>query len=218
MRGVSPVIGVVLMVVLTVLLASTFAAGMGVFSDSIEQSERQFQDTTSREPVETSARESVETASGNPWGGDRGNLIRPANDQAGATDVRYRVNFTIKSGSDTIGNSLNSIRIEVPTSTPDMFSSTSESDLERLVIDEGSDGSVDRDITDDVSISDWQISNSGSQLKIVFDGSAYTPSADESIVMILDGVDNPESAGTYDVDAETSGDGNIHDGEITIVS
>lgn len=210
-RGVSPVIGVVLMVVLTVLLASTFAAGIGVFSDSIEQSERQFQETAS-------GSEPVETASGNPWGGDRGDLIQPANDQAGATDVRYRINFTIRSGSDTIGNSLNSIRLEVPTSTPDMFSNTSEADLERLVIDEGSDGSVDRDITDDVSISDWQISNSGSQLKIVFDGSAYTPSAGESIVMILDGVDNPESAGTYDVDAETSGDGNIHDGEITIVS
>lgn len=209
-RGVSPVIGVVLMVVLTVLLASVFAAGLGVFNDSIEQSDRQFQEAV--------ARGTVETASVNPWGGDRGDLIQPANDQAGATDVRYRVNFTIRSGSDTIGNSLNSIRIEVPTATPNMFSNTSESDLERLVIDEGSDGSIDRDITDDVSISDWQISNGGSQLKIVFDGSAYTPSADESIVMILDGVDNPESAGTYDVDAETSGDGNIHDGEITIVS
>jgi hypothetical protein len=200
------------MVVLTVLLASVFAAGLAAFGDSIEQSEGQFQETVAN------ASESVETVSGNPWGGERGDLIQPANDQAGATDVRYRVNFTIRSGSDTIGNSLNSIRLEVPTSTPDMFSNTSESDLERLLIDEESDGSVDRDITDDVSISDWQISNNGSELKIVFDGSAYTPSANESIVMILDGVDNPNNAGTYDMDAETSGDGNIHDGNITIVS
>jgi len=211
-RSVSPIIGVLLMVVLTVLLASVFAAGLGAFGDSVEQNERQFQETVA------DASEPVETVSGNPWGGERGDLIRPANDQAGATDVRYRVNFTIRQGSDTIGNSLNSIRLEVPTSTPDMFSNTSESDLERLVIDEESDGSVDRDITDDVTISDWQISNNGSELKIEFDGSAYTPSANESIVMILHGVDNPESAGTYDMDAETSGDSNIHDGSITIVS
>lgn len=211
-RAVSPVIGVVLMVVLTVLLASVFAAGLGALGDSVEQNERQFQQTL------TDAREDVETASGNPWGGERGDLIRPANNQAGATDVRYRINFTVRSGSDTIGNSLNSIRLEVPTSSPDMFSNTTQSDLDRVVIDEKSDGSVDRDITDNVSVSDWQISNGGSQLKMVFDGSAYTPSANESIVLVLDGVDNPESAGTYDVNAETSGDGNVHNGNITIVS
>jgi flagellin-like protein len=208
-RGVSPVLGVVLMVVITVLLASVFAAGLGALGRSVEQNERQFQQTLAS---------GASTASGNPWGGERGDLIRLSNNQAGATDVRYRMNFTIRPGSDTIGNSLNSIRLEVPSSSPDMFSNTSQSDLDRLVIDKGSDGTVEKDITDDVTISEWNINNGGSELKIVFSGSAHTPSAQESIVMILDGVDNPNSAGTYDMEAETSGDGNIHNGTITIVA
>jgi flagellin-like protein len=211
-RGVSPVLGVVLMVVLTVLLASVFAAGLGALGRSVEQNERQLQRTLA------DAGEGVATASGNPWGGERGDLIRPSNNQAGATDVRYRINFTIRSGSDTIGNSLNSIRLEVPSSSPDMFSNTSQSDLDRLVVDEGSDGTVDRDITSNVTVDQWNVNNGGSELKIGFSGSAYTPSANESIVMILDGVDNPNSAGTYDMEAETSGDGNIHNGNVTIVA
>lgn len=211
-RGVSPVLGVVLTVVLTVLLASVFAAGLGALGSSVEQNERQLQQTLA------DASRDVETASGNPWGGERGDLIRPANNQAGATDVRYRINFTIRQGSDTIGNSLNSIRLQVPSSSPDMFSNTSQSDLDRLVIDEGSDGTIDRDITDNVTIDQWNINSGGSELKIEFAGSAYTPSANESIVMILDGVDNPNSAGTHGMEAETSGDGNIHNGNITIVA
>ena len=211
-RGVSPVLGVVLTVVLTVLLASVFAAGLGALGSSVEQNERQLQQTLA------DASGDVETASGNPWGGERGDLIRPANNQAGATDVRYRINFTIRQGSDTIGSSLNSIRLQVPSSSPDMFSNTSQLDLGRLVIDQGSDGTIDRDITDNVTIDQWNINSGGSELKIEFAGSAYTPSANESIVMILDGVDNPNSAGTYGMEAETSGDGNIHNGNITIVA
>ena len=199
----SPVVGVVLMVALTLVLASLFAAGVTSFGSGLDEKEDQFD-------------EAVSTASGNPWTGERGDLIRPANDRAGATDVTYRVNFTIEPGSNTIGNSLNSIYLDVNDSqSPDMFSNTERSDVVKVVVDHGSDGTVDETITGDIN--GWQVSNGGTTLKIEFSGSAYTPQADDSIVAVFDGVDNPASAGTYDLRAQTSGDGNWHSGTITIV-
>lgn len=157
----------------------------------------------------------TETMAANPWSGDRGDLVRLSDQEAGATDVSYRVNFTVQAGSDTIGNSLNGIYLEVTTGSPDVFSSTEQSDLVEVAVDEGSDGTVDDDITYDVD--GWQVQNDGSALKIEFGGSAYTPQAGDSIVVVFEGATNPESADEYDLRAETSGDGNWHYGTITIV-
>jgi FlaG/FlaF family flagellin (archaellin) len=200
-RAVSPVIGVTLMVVLTVLLASVFAAGILSFDGRLDQRTEQFDDA-------------VSTASANPWSGESGDLVRVSDRRAGATDVRYRINFTVRPGSNTIGNSLNSVEIDVTTGQPDMFNGTGQANLEKVVVDEDSDGSVDQTITGDVN--GWAVTGGGSTLDIQFDGSAYTASADDSIVVVFDGVDNPTSPGTYDVEVETSGDGNTHSGTITI--
>ncbi len=205
-RGISPAVGVILVIALTLLLASTFAAGVQTFSSSLE------------EPGQINPTgNSDETVSGNPWSGSVGDLVRPADNEAGATDVIYRINFTIESDSDTIDNSLNSVYIEVTTGSPepDMFSNTDQSDLDRVVIDNNSDGTTDREITSDVD--GWEVQNDGAALKIGFSGSAYTASADDSVIVVFDGVDNPDTAGDYDLRAETSGDGNWHYGTITII-
>lgn len=204
-RGVRPVIATVLMVVLTVLLASVFAAGWMAFDAGAGEKRDQFEEVLT---------EKQQTLSGNPWAGNRDALIQPADDRAGATDVTYRVNFTIRPGSDTVGNSLNSVYVEVTSGSPDMFSNTQMSDLDQVVIDENSDGTIDREITSDVDA--WQPQNGGSALKIGFTGSAYTADADDSIIVVFEGVDNPNTAGSYDVRAETSGDGNYHYGTIEI--
>jgi flagellin-like protein len=206
-RAISPVLGVLLMVALTLVLASVFASGALTAGEGLGEKRDQFDETVARTPVST--------ATGNPWAGDRGDLIRPANTQAGATDVEYRVNFTIEPGSDTIGNSLNSVYIEVTTGSPPMFANTAREDLQRVVVDEGSDGTVDQVITGDVN--GWTVQNGGTALKIEFTGAAYTPQADDSIVVEFDGVDNPDTAGSYDLRAQTSGDGNWHTGTISIV-
>ena len=110
-RGVGPVIGVVLMVAITVLIASVFAAGVLSYDSELDESAERIGEIST-------------TMAGNPWVGDRGNLVRPSDDRSSATDVTYRINFTIKSGSDTVGNSLNSVYLEVTTGSPDMFSDT----------------------------------------------------------------------------------------------
>lgn len=151
---------------------------------------------------------------GNPWSGTAGDLVRVSDQSAGATNVRYRVNFKILSGSNTIGNSLNSLVVEVTTSSPNMFSPTGQATLKKVVIDKGSDGTIDRHITSDVN--GWNVQNGGSKVKIGFTGSAYTASAGDSIIVIFGGVTNPAAPGVYDVRAETSGDGNWHNGTIEI--
>lgn len=186
------------MVVLTILLASVVSAGLLSSGDRLD------------EP----ALETVtETASGTPWIGDLGGLIQPSDDTAGATDVRYRVNFTIADGSSTIGNSLNSVELRTKDSSPDMFSATSQSSLGKAYVDTDGDGDADQDISDDVD--SWQVSNGGSSLKIGF-GGEYTAQADHSIVITFEGVSNPDTAGSYTLEAQTSGDGNWQQGTIEI--
>lgn len=196
-RGASPVIGVILIVVLTMLLASIFAGGIGGFGKNIQTPQY-----------------STQTLAGNPWSGSPGDLVRISDTTAGATDVTYRVNFTIEPGSDTIGNSLNSLYLEVTTGSVETFSSTQQSDLGKVIIDESSDGTTDQEITSDVT--GWQVQSGGSALKIEFSGSAYTAQENDSIIVLFEGAKNPDIAGTYDLRAETSGDGNWHYGTITI--
>lgn len=197
-RAVSPVIGTVLMIVLTILLASVVSAGL--LSSGGRLDEPELGTVTA-------------TASGTPWIGDLSGLIQPADDTAGATDVRYRVNFTIADGSDTIGNSLNSVELRTKDSSPDMFSATSQSSLERAYVDTDGDGDAEQDISDDVD--GWDVSNGGSSVKIDF-GGEYDAQADHSIVIVFEGVNNPSTAGTYTLEAQTSGDGNWQQGTIEI--
>jgi hypothetical protein len=189
------------MVVIVLILAAVFGAGTLRFGDELN-----------REPVPY---DDDSALSGNPMSGSPGDLVRISNTQAGATDVTYRVNFTIREGSDTIGNSLNSVYLEVTTSpAPDLFSETAFADLVRVGVDENTTGSIDREITGDAN--GWTVKNGGAALKIEFSGSAYTPTANDSIIVIFEGANNPDSAGDYDLRAETSGDGNWYYGTISI--
>lgn len=206
-RGVSPVVGVVLVVVLTLMLGSVLAAGVMVYGNGLN----------SDSAVPTPGNSSVtETIGGNRWLGAPGELFRLSNNQADATDVSMQVNFTIEPDSNTIGNSLNSIYIEVTTGSPDMFSGTEMADLERIAVDTDGDGSTERDITEDVN--GWTVKNGGSALKVELTGSAYTPAANDSILLTFGSVTNPPDPGTYELRAETSGDGNWHSGNITVTT
>jgi len=201
---VSPVIGVVLMITLTLVLASTLAASLATFDADLQGKQDQFEERLGPQTVST-----------NPWEGEQGDLLRPANNAAGATGVAYRVNFTVEPGSNTIGNSLNSIELRMQNTSLDMFSNVTQSDVDLVAVDNDSDGDIDEVITSDVDGID--VSNGGSTVKIELSGSAYTPQADDSIVAEFDGVDNPVAPGDYDLEAQTSGDGNWHNGTVTIV-
>jgi len=134
---------------------------------------------------------------------------------AGETDVRMEVNFEIQPGSPAIGNSLNSVEIDVQSGSPDVFSGTNQSDVVEMGVDTDGDGVIENDIQSDIN--GWTISDGGSTLKIELGGSAYTnPQAGETIILVVDNVDNPTSPGTYDVRIQTSGDGNWQHGSISI--
>lgn len=211
-RGVSPVVGVVLLVVITLLLASVLAAGATVYAQSLDADEAM--PTTGETATATSTATPTVTATEDEWTGTPGELFRLGDDAAAATNVTFRVNFTIQEGSPTIGNSLNSVYLEVTTGSPDMFSNTSQSDLTTFGVDTDSDGEIEEDIAYDVD--GWSVKNDGTALKIGLGGSAYTPEAGHSIVVVFDGVDSPDSSGTYDLEAQTSGDGNWHLGNVTV--
>lgn len=197
-------IGVVMMVAITLLLVSVLAVGVTSYGTDLDPDSA----------VPTAITESTDTVVENRWSGSSGDLFRVSDDGAGATNVTMRVNFTVRSGSATIGNSLNSVEIEANDSSLSMFAGTERSDLDRIGVDEDGDGSVDREIAGDVN--GWTVSDGGSTLKIGLSGSAYTPDAGDSIVVEFAGVTNPAAAGSYGIGAQTSGDGNWHYGTVSI--
>jgi len=91
---------------------------------------------------------------------------------AGETDVRMEINFEIQPGSPAIGNSLNSVEIDVQSGSPDVFSGTNQSDVVEMGVDTDGDGVIENDIQSDIN--GWTISDGGSTLKIELGGSAYT--------------------------------------------
>ena len=208
----SPVIGVVLMIVITLLLASVVAAGVTSMGDELDAGSA----VPTAVPDESTVTETVETVATNRWFGSPGDLFRLSNDEAGATDVTMRVNFTIEEDSNTVGNSLNSVHLEPNDSSLTMFAGTERSDLGWIGVDETGDGSVDRRITSDVN--GWTVQNDGTGLKIELSGSAYSPQEGDSIVVEFAGVSNPPDPGTYAIGAETSGDDNWQYGTITVTT
>lgn len=108
-RAVSPVVGVILMVALTIVLASVVAAMVLSFDDRLEEPEFGLE---------------------NPWAGDP--LLAPEDPRVGAEDVRYRVYFEVDE-EPTGTHPLSSISITVDTED-DLFSGTDEEDLETFEI------------------------------------------------------------------------------------
>jgi len=144
-----------------------------------------------------------------------GDLIRTYDDDAGASPVTMEVNFEIQPGSPTIGNSLDSLEIRVESGDPDMFSGTDEANVSDFGVDTDGDGTIDNDIQGDIDA--WDVTDGGSNLKIGLGGSAYTNAqAGDTIILVLENVDNPASPGTYDVEIQTSGDGNWQYGTIEV--
>lgn len=200
-RGVSPVVGVFLVVVITLLIASMISYQFSALSTDLNTKRSQYDDA-------------VTTLSGNPWSGEPGDLVRISNSEAGATDVRYRVNFQIEPGSPAIDNNTKYIALEVTTGDPDMFSNTDLGDLFVAGVDEDNDGTIDRSLTSAVNA--WEVRDGGTSLKIDLDDTAYQASENDTIIVEFDGVDNPKDPGNYELRAET-GYGNWHEGTITII-
>jgi len=197
-RAISSVVGVTLMVIIVVMLASVMT-GMVLLE----------------EPELTNSTNSAEAL--NPWD-DEDALLAPEDPAAGAEDVRYRVIFQIQSSdSDIEGDSLNELRVEVSGVDESMFSGVAESDVETFEV-EKTDGTV-LDIQNDVETEDnWALQEGGSELEMTLGGSAYTnPEVGDVITVIFGNVDNPSDPGTYDITVTLNQDEADASGTLEIV-
>ncbi|MXR52150.1 type IV pilin [Halovenus sp. WSH3] len=195
-RAISAVLGVTLMVAIVVLLASVVAGFVLTYDDQL------------REPEFDNATD----GSINPWSNTDA-LLAPRDPTAGAENVRYRVRIEIKD-ANMEGDSLNELDVSVTTSD-DMFSGTSASDIESFEV-EKTDGTT-LDIESDVD--GWVVSDGGSSLQIQLSGSEYTnPSTGDVITVVFDGVANPNDPDTYDVTVVLNEGEDEQSGELEILA
>lgn len=202
-RAISTVIGVALMIVIVVLLASTMAAMVTTFGDGLE--EPGFTDGSPSEPI-------------NPWDNEDA-LLAPEDPVAGAENVRYRIIFEIRSSdSDIEGDSLNELQVSVNGVSESMFSGVVKSDIDKFEV-EKTDGTV-LDIQGDVESDDnWAFQDGGSTLEMTLSGSGYTnPAVGDVITVVFGDVDNPSDPGTYDITVTLNQDGADESGNLEIVA
>ncbi len=195
-RAISAVVGVSLMVVVVVLLASTIAGFVLTFDEELQ------------DPEFGADRQTDEL---NPWS-DGDALFAPRDPVAGTEDVRYRVRIEIKD-SNMEGDSLNEVGVAVTTGD-DMFGGTAQADIERFEVDK-TDGTT-ADIESDVN--GWVVQDGGGELQIQLSGSEYTdPSVGDVITVVFGGVDNPSDPDTYDVTVTLNEGEDVQDGSLEII-
>lgn len=192
---------------------TSFASPGAVDIEASDTVELTVFDTRSNKPVyETSFTAGAKRESLDTGGGRSGDLLWLGDQTAGRSDATMNVEFTVESGSSTVGNSLNSVEIEMANSSLSMFSGTGWSNVETASVDKDGDGTGDINLLSDKD--DWIIMGGGSHLKIEFGGSVYTNvTAGDSIVISFDGVTTPP-VGAYSGEVQTSGDGNYQTGTV----
>lgn len=191
-RGIGPLAGVVLIIVITLLLASVFAVGAVDMADFGTESEL-VQDLTNQDRVANDRY--------------RSELIW-ARDNGADEITAHVVNYTIATDSDTAGNSLNSVVIEYPDGSANVSDVDERSEIVTVGIDEDQDGTIDANATGDVECcppSDGvKVSNNGHTLTIELSGN-YNLDGGDSLIVEYEAVDNPV-AGDYAVTVGVNGD------------
>ncbi|WP_251329743.1 type IV pilin [Haloplanus pelagicus] len=200
-RGISPLVGAVLVVVLTLLLASMFAAaavGMADFGTEREL----VADLTGGSTVED-----TEDAY-------RSELVWARDDEANEV-TSHVVNYSIAPGSDAAGNSLNSLVIEYPDGSADVASVDERAEIEMVGIDGDRDGSVEVDATADVECcppgDGVIVSDGGNTLTIELSGNHDLEGGD-ALIVEYEAVENPDAGDdsvTVGVNGEVSDSGTL---------
>ncbi|MGQ3329635.1 type IV pilin [Halorubrum sp. FL23] len=208
-RAISPVIGVALVVVITLLLATMFAAGAVHLADF--DSEREDVHDLTDGPVDGDADATAGDES------HAGELVRAVDDGAGATTTHV-VNYTVAADSDTAGNSLNSVTVEYESGSVDVSGVDERAAVTLVGIDGDRDGTVETDATGDVECcppgDGVIVSDGGNTLRIEFSGS-YSLEAGDALAVRYESVTNP-SAGEYGVSVTVNGEVNDGGGSVQI--
>lgn len=188
--AVSPVLGVILMVALTVLLAPVIVVAF----PEVEGLEANYDRT--HEYWEDQAEDMVGNVKTTVW--------VPNNESGvGLQDKENLMAFKVSEDSDTAGNSLNSIEITYPSGF-DASDVDSRSDIVQVGLDQDGDGKIDsgRDATDDVECcppdDGVKISNDGKTLTIETSGN-YDVKGGDNIIAKYKGVDSGAPDGNVTV-------------------
>lgn len=169
-RAISPVVGTILLVAITIVLASsvTFVFAIGGDLDAPEFGTPTPEDDSPSGPLY------AVDASG------------------GATDVEHAV---LAEANETMdGKELSDIKVDYGDGSADPDNVTDYSQITAVGVDTDGDGEIDVDLSDDL---DGINTNDNSRIRVAFD-TTYVLSAGDTVVVHYEGVDNPEDAGEYD--------------------
>lgn len=193
-RGVSPVVGVVVLVVITLLMGVSVAWMVGPFETQLS---------------EDRAESVVEDGSGpgqiQPVDDE---VIYALDDEAGATTTHVLV---LPITGDNVGNSLNEIEIDYSASNA---TGTDAESVELAGLDTDGDGRSDTDWSGDVEQDDIGPTDGGLTMTVGVTGN-YDLQSGQRLVFAFRGVENPESAGSYAVDVDVN-DEQVYSGTLTV--
>ncbi|WP_247008112.1 type IV pilin [Halorientalis litorea] len=194
-RGVSPVIGVVLMVVVTILLASVFATNFISLTDGERQDAKE---AVGQVEEELSGDDRVVDPEGARL---RGELVFAHDETPGATTT-HEVNWDVGTGDGTaeIGNSLNKLNV-IYSGSADV-SGVSASDV-LVYLNKDDDATIEVNATDDVS--GVSSSGGGTKITITLTGN-YDIEERDTIVVAYSNAQNPGSSGNYNTKVTINGD------------
>lgn len=191
-RAISPAVGVILLLGIVVTLVAVLGVMTLQFAAEIEADE-------------------AEVISEDQTGEDgtyRSELVWARDDAASAT-TSHVVNYTIVSGSDAAGNSLNSVVINYAAGAMDASGLNSRDEVVMVGIDTNQDGTVDTDATNDVECcppdDGVKISDGGTTVTIELSGN-YDLEGGDSLIVEYESVVNPSSDGNYSTTIGVNGD------------
>lgn len=175
-RAVSPVVGVVLLVAITILLAGSMTF-VFAFGDGLE----------SPELATPTPEDGAAGADGTPSG-----PLYAVDASAGAEGIEHAV--LVEANATMDGKELSDIKVDYGDSGGDPDGASSFDDITEVGVDTDGDGDIEVDLHDDL---DGVNTNDNSRIRVALD-TTYELSAGDTVVVQFDGVDNPDAAGEYD--------------------
>lgn len=172
-RAISPVVGAVLMIALVLLLSSVIVVGVTSLTPSLS---------------------APEYTDGTP---DEG-AIALSTDSADAGNATHKISVEVDGSDSVAGKAVSEVAIDYEAASVNL-SDVSATDLQRVGIDTDDDGTVDVNLTSDVT----DVSTTGSSLTVAVDSDSSLSAGDSLIVEYAD-VDNGV-AGTHQVKATVNG-------------
>lgn len=193
-RGLSPVVGAVALVVITLMMGVSVAWSAGTFETTLpeDRTDSVVDDGTTNQRVQPVEDE----------------VIYALDDDAGETTTHVVV---LEITGDNVGNSLNEIEISYAASDA---SGTGVDQIRLAGFDTDDDGRIEADWSDDVETNDVDATNGGLTLTVGVTGNDDLDSG-KALVFAFRGVENPGTAGSHTVEIDVN-DEQVYAGTLTV--